>query len=125
MVSPTAAVDPANVTIEVGVRPMGQKAAKRAKREQDEDSESAPHAERKVVIDRGQDLLEKLVQAQEEANWLTAEMLQLEGRIQQRQGILDDVKVLATDLSAFDEESKAIFAAMKKILAGRYLEACL
>lgn len=120
VISPTAALDPDCVKIEIGGRPIGQKAAKKAKRVRDDESQSSLD-DRQAVIDRGQDLLEKRVQAQEEANRLTAEMLQLETRTRERQGIIEDAKFLSTDTSAFDDESLAIFSAMKKILAGKYL----
>lgn len=79
MVSPTASLDPENVTIEVGLRLMGHKAAKRAKQGQDGDGEAASHAGLEVVIELDKDLSELCIQAQQEANWLTSEMLHLEG----------------------------------------------
>lgn len=120
IVSPTAALDPGSVLIEIGSRPIGQKAAKKQKRQRDEDT-SESQEEKKAVIDRGQGLLEMRVKAQEEANRLTAEMIQLETRTRERQAIIEDVKFLGTDTSAFDDEAKAIFSAIKKIMAGRYL----
>lgn len=74
IISPTAALDLGLVLIEISICPIGQKAAEKQKWQHDGDT-SDSQEEKKADIDCGQDLLQPCVKTQEEANWLTAEIL--------------------------------------------------
>lgn len=101
-------------------RPIGTKKAK--KRGREDDTESQTKDEAKVFIERSQELAAQRVLAQQEANRLAKMSIDLETRSRQSQLLLEDLKVLATNLDEFaDETAKEIIIAMKKSVQERWI----
>lgn len=76
----------------------------------------------KLMIGRSQELAEKQVLAQEEANGLTKKMIKLQTCLCQSQVLLEDIRVLSMKPNGFaDEEAKEIIMVIKRSVKNHWL----
>lgn len=100
-------------------RPIGQTLAKKRRHES---SDLASDDSKAEIIHRSQALSEKRLKAQEENNEISKAMIKLEEESRKRALVMDDLKLLNTKESDFDDEkSRQVLQAMKVELEERWL----
>lgn len=76
----------------------------------------------KLMIGRSQELAEKQVLAQEEANGLTKKMIKLQTCLCQSQVLLEDIRVSSMKPNGFaDEEAKEIIMVIKRSIKNHWI----